>query len=83
MFLHVSTIAKSKMNETLDAEIQTENSDQTQEIQRQLDEITNKYIFLSKASEQKDDMIKLLIREKNILDGEKVLVRVLQTKYVP
>uniref|UniRef100_A0A8D8KHG2 (northern house mosquito) hypothetical protein n=1 Tax=Culex pipiens TaxID=7175 RepID=A0A8D8KHG2_CULPI len=56
----------------VDAMLQTENSDQ---LHLQINEISNKYTFLVKTSEQKDDLIKLLIKEKNILDGEKILVR--------
>uniref|UniRef100_A0A8D8HJM6 (northern house mosquito) hypothetical protein n=1 Tax=Culex pipiens TaxID=7175 RepID=A0A8D8HJM6_CULPI len=56
----------------VDAMLQTENSDQ---LHLQINEISNKYTFLVKTSEQKDDLIKLLIKEKNILDGEKILLQ--------
>ncbi|XP_065078278.1 coiled-coil domain-containing protein 186 [Ochlerotatus camptorhynchus] len=54
---------------------QTDRFDETGELHRINNENINKITYLSKTLEQKDDLIKLLLREKSILQCEKDLLQ--------
>lgn len=59
----------------IDVTSPTEVVDYAAGLHREITEETNKIAFLCKTVEQKDDQIKLLLKEKSILEGEKSLLQ--------
>ncbi|EAT40197.1 AAEL008071-PA [Aedes aegypti] len=59
----------------IDVTSPTEVVDYAAGLHREITEETNKIAFLCKTVEQKDDLIKLLLKEKSILEGEKSLLQ--------
>ena len=75
--------ARAEENESesgkIDVTSQSDGADNIAELHRKINEESNKIAYLSKTLEQKDDLIKLLLKEKSILECEKNLVSVCNT----
>lgn len=69
--------ARAEENESesgkIDVTSQSDGADNIAELHRKINEESNKIAYLSKTLEQKDDLIKLLLKEKSILECEKNL----------